>query len=201
MRNATFESTSWPDGIVQLLDDHHLVVLSDSARARSQFADRLATHLGGLADTEIITIDGAFAIDLQSFCEQLEQQLKLSRVGPNPWWRDVCSVIEVLRHASTAPKRRYLIWTDSHTMLEADIDLFCRLVNAFMGVAAEFEHINLDPLVVQRAVFIGGSKLGAYAEDNNGQFNRWLDDDRDSPFWEVASVMERPPVLTYRIDG
>jgi hypothetical protein len=201
MRNATFESTGWPDGIIQLLDDHHLVVLSDSGRARSQFADHLAKHLGSMSDTEIITIDGAFAIDLQSFCEQLEQQLKLSRIGPNPWWRDVCSVIEVLRHAGSAPKRRYFIWQEAHTMLENDVELFCRLVNAFMGVAAEFEHINLDPLVLQRAVFIGGPKLGAYAEDCNGQFSRWLDDDRDSPFWEVASVIDRPPVLTYRIDG
>ena len=201
MRYATFDSTTWPDGIIQLLDDHHLVVLSDSSSARGQFATTLNRRLDGLAETEIINIDGALATDLPSFCNQLERQLAIRRAGPNPWWRDVPSVIDVLRRAGTAPKRRYFICQDAHTLLESDVELFCRLVNAMLGVAAECEHITLDPLVVQRTVFVGSSKLGAYAEDANGQFCRWLDDAEDSPFWEVASVIERPPVITYRIDG
>jgi hypothetical protein len=61
--------------------------------------------------------------------------------------------------------------------------------------------MDANALVLQRVVFIGSSKLGAYAEDHNGQFNRWLDDSEESPFWEVASIIERPPVLTFRIDG
>lgn len=201
MRYATFESTTWPDGIVQLLDDHHLVVLSDSAKARHQFGTTLTTHLGGLADTELVTIDGALASDLPTFCHQLEQQLKVHRDGPSPWWRDMASVIHALRSPATAPKRRYFLWHEAHVMLESDVELFCRMVNALLGVAAENEHITSEPLVLQRSVFIGGAKLGAYAQDHNGQFNRWLDDSEESPFWEVASVIDRPPVITFRIDG
>ncbi len=201
MRLTPSDSGAWPEDVIQLLDDHHLVVLSSSAKARQQFHHTLVQHLDGLGETEVIAIDGASAIDLPSFCQQLEKQLTVKRTGPSPWWRDVNSVIEVLRGAQGMSKRRYFVWNEAHAMLEANVDLFCRLVNAFFGVAAEYEHVNMDPLVLQRVVFIGGAKLGAYAEDSNGQFNRWLDDEEESPFWEVASVMERPPVITYRIDG
>ena len=62
-------------------------------------------------------------------------------------------------------------------------------------------------------VLLGGEKLGTYAENSDGPLNRWhVDDDRDEPaadpvrhgetsFWEVANVVERPPVLTLRLDG
>jgi hypothetical protein len=203
MREATFESLTWPDGIVQLMDDHHLVVLSDSANARRQFGDTLAGHLENIRETEIVSIDGAHATDLPSFCSQLERQLGILPQGPSSWWRDMSSVITLLRGAATSPKRRYFLWHEADVMLEQDVDLFGRLVNAFLGVAAEHEHITMDAnvLVLQRVVFMGGAKLGAYAEDTDGQFNRWLDDSEDSPFWEVASVIDRPPVITFRIDG
>jgi hypothetical protein len=91
------------------------------------------------------------------------------------------------------------------------VDLFRRLVNALFAVAAETECVSLDPVVLQRVVMLGGSKLGAYAEDDTGQFNRWLIEDADdatsdsrrteSLFWEVQNVIERPPVLVYRMDG
>lgn len=199
MKAATFESQSWPEDVIQLLDDHHLVALSGSAKARQQFRSTLMDHLTVLAETEVVGINGAAAVDLPSFCRQLERQFAVQRAGAHPWWRDVNSVIEVLRSAPTRPKRRYFIWHDADAMLETDMDLFCRLVNAFFGVAAEYEHINPDPLVLQRVVFIGGEKLGAYAEDANGQFRRWHEDGEDSPFWEVVSVLVHPPVMTYRI--
>jgi len=202
MSFATFESTSWPQSVIQLLDDHHLVVLSDRPRARQQFGSSLGDHLRTITDTHVVTIDGAAATDLPSFCRQLVQGLLLPKIKVNPWWRDMQSVIEVLRSACTGFKRRYLIWQDADAMLESDVELFCRLVNAMFGVAAECEHISLDPVMLQRVVFIGGAKLGAYAEDVNGQFCRWLDDDeQDSPFWEVMSVVERPPVIAYRLEG
>jgi hypothetical protein len=201
MRGKT-EATAWPDDIVQLLDDHHLVVLSDDAAVRRRFADSLQQQLRVLGDTDVVEIEGSAATDLPSFCRQLEGRLHIRRDAVNPWWRDMQSVINVLRRAGSGPKRRYFLWHDADAMLEADVELFCHLVNAFFGVAAEFEHVSLDPVVLQRVIFLGGAKLGAYAEDVNGQFCRWLDEEGDeSPFWEVASMVERPPVITYRIDG
>jgi len=208
MAFATFDSTTWPQGIIQLLDDHHLVVLSDNPRARHQFSHTLSQHLSAISDTQVVSIDGKDATNLSSFCRQIEHRLAAGEAGSigganevNTWWRDIHSVIEALRRNSSGPKRRYFIWNDADVMLEADVDLFCRLVNALLGVAAECEHVSLDPVMLQRVVFLGGNKLGAYAEDQSGQFCRWLEDEEDSPFWEVASVVTRPPVLTYRIDG
>ena len=113
------------------------------------------------------------------------------------------SVIDVLRSsgATRGHKREYFLWHEAEALLEADVRLFGALVDAFLGVAAEREHISADRLVLQRVVFLGGSKLGAYAEDPCGQLRRWLEEQDGSPFWEVLSVVERPPVITYRVDG
>lgn len=201
MQLTTSESATWPEDIIQLLDDHHVVVLSDSVSARRAFGSTLMRRLNGLAESQVIDIDGESATDLPSFCRQLERQCHIRSRGPAPWWRDMQSVIQALRKAGAGVKRRYYIWHDAHAMLESDVELFCKLINALFGVAAECEHINLDPVVLHRVVFLGGSKLGAYAEDSHGQFSRWLEDEDGSPFWEVASVIERPPVITYFIDG
>lgn len=201
MKAAALDFQSTPEDVIQVLDDHHLVALSDSRLARQRFRATLVEHLDSIGDTEVIGIRGDHAIDLPSFCRQLERQLAVQRRGPQTWWRDVSSVIDLLRGAASRPKRRYFVWNDADAMLRSDAGLFCRLVNALFGVAAECEHISMEPLVVQRVVFIGGEPLGTYAEDAHSQFSRWLDDDEESPFWEVASVLERPPVLAYRIGG
>ena len=119
------------------------------------------------------------------------------------WWRDTASLISLLRSTADiagAPKHRYFVWTDADVLLRRDEDLFSHLVNALLGVAAEQEHITRDSLVLQREVFIGSEALAAYADKPDGQFHRWLDEE-GSPFWEVASVLDGPPVLTYRIEG
>jgi hypothetical protein len=224
------EAATWSESVMQLLDEHHLVVLSDSVKARRHFHDNLIQRLSLMPQTRVVRIDGDNATDLSSFCRQLEAglgptlgrdadsrpasrppheapQVSTADLPSPPCWRDMHSVIEVLRSASApdsqpSPKRRYFLWSEADALLESDVELFCRLVNALLGVAAECEHVSLDPLMLQRVVFIGGPKLGAYAEDSNGQFCRWLDDDDDSsPFWEIASILDRPPVMTYRIDG
>jgi hypothetical protein len=200
MKSATFDSMTWPEGIIQLLDDHHLVVLSDHAKTRRQFGTELAENLSLIADTQVIEVEGSGVVDLPSFCRQLEQKLTIPTILPNPWWRDMQSVINALRGACAGSKRRYFIWHGADALLEADVHLFGRVVNAFFGVAAECEHISLEPLVLLRVVFIGGAKLGAYAEDTSGQFCKWIEEE-DSPFWEVINVIDRPPVITYRVDG
>lgn len=204
MESATFASATWPQNVIQLLDDHHLVVLCDASAARNRFRNTLGEHLRSLPETQVIEIDGGASADLASFARQLETQLHVSSKS----WKEVSSkhsmhhLIDLLRAACSGPKRRYYMWRDADAMLEADVDLFCRLVNAIFGVAAECEHITLDPVMLQRVVFIGGAKLGAYAEDTNGQFCKWLEEkDQDSPFWEVMSMVDRPAVITYRVEG
>ena len=76
-----------------------------------------------------------------------------------------------------------------------------RLANALLSVAAEREHTCPDLLILQRVVFTGGDKLGAYFEEEGGQFRRWLVEPECDPFEEVHSYVLRPPVLAYRLDG
>ncbi|MCI0364037.1 MAG: hypothetical protein L0219_09170 [Phycisphaerales bacterium] len=193
-----------PQSIIQLLDDHHLVILSDNPGLRDRIGQTLKTHLISTPDSQVIDLDGSCVTSVRSFAVQFEAQLELTSAS---WTAGSTNgqmqrLIELLRAACSGPKRRYVVWRDAHTMLEADVDLFCRLVNALFCVAAESEHITLDPVMVQRVIFLGGGKLGAYAEDTSGQFCKWLDDGKDgSPFWEIMSMVERPAVITYRVDG
>jgi hypothetical protein len=184
-------------GLVQLLDEHHLVVLGESRERRAGFAAGLSDCLRALPDTQVINLSGDRATDLPSFCRVLAGALGVRRTS-RP---GLACVVDALRIPATDARRQYFIWEDADAMLEADVALFGRLVNAFLGVAAEQEHISPDLLVLQRVVFFGGDKLGAYAEDERGQFCSWLIEDDTTEFWEVASCVDRPPVLTYRLDG
>ncbi len=189
--------------MAQLLDDHHLVVLSDKPANRTRFAQEFHEYARSIPDTQAISIDGTRAATLDGFCAELTRHLPgQAAIATMP------EVINVLRKWPGSPKRLYLIWRDADASLDSDVELFGRLVNAICSVAVEHEHLNPARLVLQRAMFIGNSKLGAYAEDMRGQFSRWLDEfdlhaenADDSPFWEAQSCVDRPSVLTYRIDA
>lgn len=195
----------WPGEVIQLLDDHHLVVVTDRAATGERFADMLVRRMTQMADTQVVVLDGEAVTDVPTFCRLVElQTLTRSERKELPqtktFWRDVQSVINVLRRTHPMTKRRYYVWHKADALLKRDPALFNHLVNALLGVAAEQEHIVLDSLTIQRVVFIGGDALAKYAEDPESQLNRWLDEE-GSPLWEVASVLERPPVLTYRLEG
>lgn len=199
-----FDSGTWPADIAQLLDDHHLVVLSDKPDARSRFCQVFCDYLLSLIDTCVVTIDGARVTDMRKFCDQIRRHLPRGRAVES----SIQGVVDVLRQWPNAPKRMYFLWHDADVALDADVKLFSRLVNALCSVAVEHEHINPHRLILQRSVFVGNSKLGAYVEDQRGQFSRWLvdnetlcGDEEESMFWEAQSCIDRPPVLTYRIDG
>jgi hypothetical protein len=202
---TTSSTELWPGEVIQLLDDHHLVVVTDRAATGERFGDMLIKRMMQMADTQVVVLDGEAVTDVPSFCRLVElQTLTRSERKELPqtknFWRDVQSVINVLRRTGPTIKRRYFVWHKADALLKRDPALFSHLVNALLGVAAEQEHIVLDSLTIQRVVFIGGEALATYAEDSDGQFHRWLDEE-GSPLWEVASVLERPPVLTYRLEA
>jgi hypothetical protein len=191
------ESPSWPTGVTQLLDEHHLVVLADRPDRRAEFARSLVAHLETMPDAVTIDLPGQRVTSLPDFCLILEEILHPAR----PLTATMNSLIRLLRSDPLQARYQYLIWRDADALLEVDVKLFSRLVNALLSVAAEFEYVNPDVLTLQRMVFLGGDKLGAYAEDESGQFCSWLTEDGITRFWEVASCVPRPPVLTYRLDG
>ncbi len=199
---AGFDSSTWSEQMISLLDDHHLVILSDSTSQRSTAGRLLQHRLGMLPETEVIDIDGTAALDMASFCQQImaaaRNRLGDSNGNGNAYLQRLIAHLRMLRRKT---KRRYVIWHDADAMLEQDVATFSVLVNALLAVAAEHEHTTRSPLLLQRAVFIGGAKLGAYAEDIHGQFCCWLDDADDAPFWDVLSAVDRPRVIVYRMEG
>jgi hypothetical protein len=186
-----------PADVAPLLDEHHLVVLGEGDD-RDAFAERLHDHLAGtVAESSVTVLEGKRVRDLGSFCRMLDGAIGSGEIIE----QTVDGVVERLRGCSTGVRHHYFIWHDADTLLEHDVPLFGRLVNAMLGVAAEREHLSPDVLVIQRHIFLGNYKLGAYADDDHGQFRSWLVKDDVTRFWDVASCLERPPVLMYRLGG
>lgn len=185
--------------MVQLLDEHHVAVLADDPRLRRHFTRVMIEHLRALPETDVVSIDGTRLVDLPSIAGELTRLA--DRPAGHVERMTIDDVIDLLRDWPGTPHHRYFFWRDADVLLDADVDLFAELVNALFAVAAEREHLNAEPLILQRAILVGNAKLGAYAEDENGQFFRWREDeDSSSPFWEILSCVERPPVITYRLD-
>jgi hypothetical protein len=183
--------------IGQLLEDHHLVVLGGDRAGRMRLARVLADHLGTQPDTAVAVLDGAAMTDMAASRDMLAARLGATR----PVDASLDGLLDLLREPADGPRRRHILWPDADLVLETDVRLFGRLAGALLGVAAEHEHVSPDVLLLQRVVFLGGEKLGAYADQATGELQSWLTDGDASPFAEVAARLTRPPVITYRLDG
>jgi hypothetical protein len=199
--------TDWQADVTQLLDEHHLVAWSDMPSRRMQFAVSLGRFLGSLRDTEVCVFYGKFITDLDSFCYQLERSLPGPSIerridGPT----GIASLLRARASFRGRPetKLRYYIWHDADALLRTNHRLFGQIVDAISGVAAEAEYASDDLLLIHRAVYVGGSILDVYADDERGQFRSWLRDgptgQEIAPFWEIVTGVERPAFLRYRVD-
>lgn len=201
---SPFSVVEWQPDVMAMLDDHHLVAWSSRAYRRLQFSATLQQFFGAQRDTDVCVLHGRFITDLESFCCQLERLLP----GP-PLQRRIdgpSGVTNLLRSRHTfrghpAAKYRYIVWNDADVLLCSDPRLFGELVDALAGVAAECEFASDDLLLLQRVAFIGGPALDVYADDERGQFRRWLPDSVGEPFWKVVTGLSEPPIMRYAIDG
>lgn len=199
-----FGVIEWQPGVVQLMDEDHLVAWSGSARKRLGFAASLTHFLESLRFAEVCVLYGRFIRDLDSFCHQLERAIPgepLERRVDGP-----SGVAALLRSRQTLPGRaparyRYYIWHDADVLLEADADLFARLVDVMTGVAAEAEYVDDDLLLIHRVLFLGSPVLAASAADESGPFRNWHDDGTGMPFWEVVTGLLEPPIAGFDIDA
>jgi hypothetical protein len=195
---SRFDIHKQPADVVQLLDEHHLIALSDHADRREAFCDAIERFLGQVRNAEAVHIDGRAAETIEGFCTQL----RLSLPPDYPVRPTIAGMVEALRHFPGEPMQRVFIWRDADTMLDHDVREFSRLINALFAVAAEQEHLTPGKLVIHRVVMTGGSKLGAFADAEDSPFQRWLvEDDDELNLWEAFSCVDHPRVLTYRIDG
>lgn len=195
LRDSTIAPTSWPQewaaDVAQLLDEHHVVVVCDDVELQERFARMLESHFASLPRTQLIHISGADARSSENFAAQLSRAASdlTGRAGLD-------GMVQLLRTRGSRLRQQIFLWHQADAMLEADVEEFSRVANALMAVAAERELLGDDTVVIQRAIFMGGPKLGAYAEWADGQFSRWRDDGR---FNRVLRVAPRPKVLLYRI--
>lgn len=201
VKEADSDHSCWLE-LGQLLEEHHLVAWTRSAKDRTRFGEELASHLAAMNDTEVCEFSGTQITDILSFCNQFERAIGNDRVR-----RSIDGsggVIDALRSSldnDRRIKRRYFIWKDAHILLKADPQLFGRLVDTFTGVAAETEYASEDLLVIQRAVFIGAPSLDMYAEDAKGQFRTWFSEEGEEPLWQCITGVDHPSVLRYQIEA
>lgn len=201
--DAVFGSTDWQPEVLAMLEDHHLVAWSGLNRRRNRFSARLQQFLGAQPDTDVCVLHGRSITNMDSLCHQLERvvpcDLLERRVeGTN-------SLTELLRSCEYFPGRRpsryrFFVWNDADVLLRAEPELFARVTDAMAGVAAESEFGEVDGLLIQRAVFIGGPLLESLAHEATSPFNSWASDGSDEPFWQLVSGLERPPVLCRPVD-
>jgi len=202
---SPFVVPNWQPDVVQLLDESHMVALSESPRRRMHFAVSLNQFLQGLKDAEVCTLYGRYINDLDDFCHQLERAIPgpfLDRRVDGPR-----GVTALLRERETfrgrpASKFRFYVWHDADVLLRQDPALFGRLVDAIAGVGAEAEFVSDDLLMIHRAVFLGGPLLGEYAQNPDGQFCSWyVEEPGEEPFWEIVTGIAAPSVTRYQIDS
>lgn len=198
-------ATDWQADVTQLLDEHHLVAWSEVPQRRTQFAVSLGQFLGSQRDTEVCVFYGKHITDLESFCYQLERAVPgqtLDRRIDGP--RGVVSLMRSRASFRGRPesKFRFYVWHDADVLLRANHKLFGEIVDAIGGVSAESEYVSDDLLLIHRAVYVGGSILDVYAEDERGQFRAWAPDAHGGdPFWKVVTGIDTPPYLRYQIDS
>lgn len=199
---AAFGAVEWQPEVMARLDDDHLVAWSPHALTRTRFAATLQQFLGSQPDTDVCNFYGRYIADLEGFCHQLERMLPappLNRRIDGPR-----GVTESLRsrfsfRGRSIARQRFYVWHDADHLIEHDADLFGRLADALMGVAAEAEYVSDDLLMIQRCVFIGGDALQKYASDHRGQLRSWRADRFGEPFWAVVTGLDQPPVQVAEI--
>lgn len=194
----------WEADTVALLDDQHVAVSDPDPENRLWFGATLTSYLGLIPETQVVTIVGGGVADLDGLCQQLEAQIHAHRLarridGPGGLVSLLRAPVEH-RWART-PKRRFFIWQDADVLLNADSELFSRVVEAFLGVSAESEFGIEDTLFLQRLLLIGDSSLGAYADNPSGQFCAWRQDNTvGDPFWAAISGLSEPRVAAMSME-
>lgn len=198
------EVVPWQLRVLQLLEEHHVCAWSGDPAERRRFVNNLSWHLRHLNQTQVCVLDGSKIRDLQSFCSVLEAQLGFGRMA-----RQIDSPLGVVGSLRRRPapdgtepiKNRYYIWSEAHILLKTDPELFGRLVDALVGVAADDEYVSEDLLLLHRAVFVGTSSLDVYAEDPRGQFRRWWSDRGEPGFWQVRTGVAAPKLVSRSIES
>jgi len=188
-----------PAGIVQLLDEHHLAVVGSTRDIRRRWLSGLTSRIECLEGTRILHLDTGEDPSLENLIRQLDRSLPEIRIRPH----DVDGLIRSFRRLSISDRRMFILWENADCMLEDDVQLFGEVADALLSCAVQHEFLSDDRLTLDRVVFTGSEKLGAYAEEGGGQFRSWRTSamEPNGSVIEVRTVNRRPRVLLFRLDG
>ena len=210
-KSISVATQPWQLEVGRLLNEQHLCAWSDNPRQRERFVSELSSTLSKFDDTYVCTLDGTRTLSLDAVITEFEHALAVGHLGRTidgvRGMGGAGGLVGALRrrpHISGvggAPpiKRRFIIWTDAHLLLQSDPKLFGRIADALMGVAAEHEFCSDDVLLIQRAVFVGRAALDVYAEDPRGQFRSWYSEFGEAPLWRVVTGRDSPSVARWKI--
>jgi hypothetical protein len=191
-----------PLAAASALDERHLVAWAPVRSERDGFATELSSLLGKIEATQVCELDGSGITCLESFRDVLSRAIDVPiRVAAFDSSGGICEALRVhpSSHEPLGVKRRYILWHEAHVMLRADPELFGRMVDALVGVAAEGEYIHDDRLLLQRTVFLGSAALDVYSEDPRGQMRSWFSRSPDDSGWGLVTGERSPRVLSWRI--
>jgi hypothetical protein len=194
----------WPLDVLALLDEQHLCVWSDQPGVRREFERGLVEHLCAIPEAEVLVLSGSEIRDQRQFSRAVGLGLGIGRSGAEldgtiDGSRGVCAALRS-RERVPAAKRRFIVWSDAHVMLNSAPLEFGRAVDALLGTAAENEMVGDDLLLLQRVVFVGRAALDVYSEDARGQFATWFSERGEMPLWSVVTGIKRPKVRSWRAE-
>lgn len=180
----------WYASAEALLDEHHVVAVSDCEDTLIDFGSHVTMQMEQLADTEVCPLYGRLLTSLDDLAYMLAHALPGSRrIGAN-----LDAIADALREKHPGTKRRFIVWHDADALMQRAPGLFDEVLDVLMGVAAEREYASEDTLMLGRCLFIGSPKL-LEAEG----FGGWLREGQSKPLWEVVSGLPKPPVRAVRV--
>lgn len=183
-------SGDWYSQAEAMLDDHHVVAVSEDEATRIEFGSCVAIQTEQMMQVEVCPIFGRYVRGL----EDLAYMMSRAFPAGGPVEPSVEGVMDCARRTRASTRRRFIIWHDADVFAAADRVIFWQVADALMGVAAEQEYASEDLLVITRCLFVGSPRLAEHVA-----FRRWWSEGEREPLWKVVSGLERPPVQCVRI--
>lgn len=172
---ASAASVSDPAEAMQVLEERHLVAVTEDPAARRRFAASLRMRL-----------------DLNHRATVVEVAEDLLGHGDDPG--PALDAIPDALLAADGAKHQYFLWHDVDELAERHGAALRRTLHAAFAVSAEREFVSPETLVIQRHVLLGGPSLAEFAA-GPWPLTEWLDGDEAGRWPEAADLAPSPRVV------
>lgn len=148
-----------PADAMQVLEERHLVAVTDDADVRRRFASALRVRLALNHRATVVDVVEdllAGADDRSAAIEAIPARIGASR---------------------DSAKHQYFLWNDVDSLADHHGPALRRTLDAAFAAAAEQEFVSPDTLVIQRHVLLGGLGLAGFAAGRDGEqppLTEWL---------------------------